>query len=92
MTLSDIDVVLAVSVDDRHDPKFAQVHMIEADEMRQRFDRAYSARIAAGYSTPAPVFVSRLPDAETPVGVATRNDERPDAQSRPISGAHYLRL
>src|SRR5436309_15557018 len=27
-TLSDVDVVLAVSVDDRDEPKFAQVHMI----------------------------------------------------------------
>jgi hypothetical protein len=52
VTLSDIDVVLAVSVDDRHDPKFAQVHMIEADEMRQRFDRAYRARVKAGYRIP----------------------------------------
>jgi hypothetical protein len=30
--------------------------------------------------------------ASRPVAVATRNDEQPDAQSRPISGAHYLRL
>ncbi len=50
VTLSDVDVVLAVSVDDKDDPKFVQVHMIEADEMRQRFDRAYAARIAAGRS------------------------------------------
>src|SRR5271156_6771682 len=49
-TLSDVDVVLAVSVDDAQSPKFAQVHMIEADEMRLRFDRAYRARVAAGYS------------------------------------------
>lgn len=48
-TLSDVDVVLAVSVDSADDPKFAQVHMIEADEMRQRFDRAYAARKAADY-------------------------------------------
>lgn len=48
-TLCDVDVVLAVSVDSADDPKFAQVHMIEADEMRQRFDRAYAARKAAGY-------------------------------------------
>jgi hypothetical protein len=52
VTLSDVDVVLAVSVDDFDDPKFAQVHMIEADEMRQRFDRAYKARKAEGYRIP----------------------------------------
>jgi hypothetical protein len=69
-TLSDVDVVLAVSVDDRHDPKFAQVHMIEADEMRQRFDRAYLARIKAGHKIPLgrgvwlPLY---SPDATDPV-------------------------
>jgi hypothetical protein len=34
------------------DPKFAQVHMMEADEMRLRFDRAYAARKAADYEIP----------------------------------------
>jgi hypothetical protein len=70
VTLSEVDVVLAVSVDDGDDPKFAQVHMIEADEMRQRFDRAYGARIAAGYSIPLGrgVWVSLYhPDATDPV-------------------------
>jgi len=52
VTLSDVDLVLAVSVDDKDAPKYAQVHMIEADEMRQRFDRAYAARIASGRSIP----------------------------------------
>src|SRR4029077_6389058 len=52
ITLSDVDIVLAVSVDDQDDPKFAQVHMIEADEMRKRFDRAYAARKAADYRIP----------------------------------------
>src|SRR5260370_7312413 len=41
VTLSDMDVVLPVSVDDRHYPKFAHVHMIEADEMRHPLDPAY---------------------------------------------------
>jgi hypothetical protein len=50
VTLSEVDLVVAVSVDDRHDPKFALVHMIEGDEMRDRFDRAHSARLAAGHS------------------------------------------
>jgi hypothetical protein len=70
ITLSEVDVVLAVSVDDRDAPRFAQVHMIEADEMRRRFDRAYAARNAAGYSIPLGrgVWVSLYhPDATDPV-------------------------
>jgi len=51
-TLADVDVVLAVSVDDWQQPKFVQVHMIEADEMRQRFDRAYKARKKAEHVIP----------------------------------------
>jgi hypothetical protein len=52
VTLSEVDAVVAVSVDDRDNPKFALVHMIEGDDMRERFDRAYSARVKAGYSIP----------------------------------------
>jgi hypothetical protein len=51
-TLSDLDAVVAVSVDDREQPRHALVHFIEADEMRDRFDRAYRARKAAGHSIP----------------------------------------
>jgi hypothetical protein len=51
-TLSDVDAVVAVSVDDREHPKYALVHFIEGDEMRDRFDRAYRARKAAGHSIP----------------------------------------
>jgi hypothetical protein len=47
VTLPEVDDVLVVSVDDRHNPKFALVHRIEADELRKRFDRAYHARVAA---------------------------------------------
>lgn len=49
-TLSDVDVVVAASVDDAESPKFAQVHMFDAKELGERFDRAYSARKKAGYS------------------------------------------
>ena len=49
-TLCDVDVVVVASVDDRANPRFAQIHMINADEMRARFDRAYDARIAAGHT------------------------------------------
>lgn len=52
VTLSDVDAVVAVSVDDKENPRFAQVHLIEGDEMRARFDRAYQARIKAGHSVP----------------------------------------
>ena len=33
-TLDDVDQVVAVSVDDRHNPKFAKVHILDGDEMR----------------------------------------------------------
>lgn len=46
-TLDDVDVVLAVSVDDGDHPKAANVHWLPADEMRKRFDRAMKARVAA---------------------------------------------
>lgn len=48
-TLSMADLVVAVSVDDADNPRFAQVHFIDGDEMRDRFDRSYNARIAAGH-------------------------------------------
>ncbi|MGO8975281.1 MAG: hypothetical protein ACLQNV_17360 [Steroidobacteraceae bacterium] len=51
-TLRDVDYVVAASVDDRDNPRFAQIHMIEGDEMRARFDRAYAARKAAGFVMP----------------------------------------
>jgi hypothetical protein len=51
-TLSEVDAVLAVSVDDRESPKFGLVHLIDAEEMRERFDRAYAARSAAGHTMP----------------------------------------
>ncbi len=51
-TLRDVDYVVAASVDDRDNPRFAQIHMIEGDEMRARFDRAYAARKAAGFVLP----------------------------------------
>ncbi len=51
-TLRDVDYVVAASVDDHDSPRFAQIHMIEGDEMRARFDRAYAARKAAGFVLP----------------------------------------
>ncbi len=52
VTLADADLVMAVSVDDGVDPRFAQAHLIDGGEMRDRFDRAYQARLAAGHSIP----------------------------------------
>ncbi|WP_198133763.1 hypothetical protein [Roseobacter sp. GAI101] len=51
-TLDDVDAVVPVSVDHKDDPKFAKVHLIDGDEMRSRFNRAYEARKEAGYSIP----------------------------------------
>lgn len=52
VTLADADLVMAVSVDDPDEPQYAQAHLIDGDEMRDRFDRAYQARLAAGHSIP----------------------------------------
>ena len=52
VTLSEVDAVVAVSVDDADAPRFANVHLVDGDEMRERFDRAYQARKAAGHRIP----------------------------------------
>ncbi len=52
VTLSDVDYVVAVSVNDRHNPTTARVHIIPADDARARFDRAYAARKAAKHTLP----------------------------------------
>jgi hypothetical protein len=51
-TLDDVDLVIAVSVDDAYNPRFANVHMLDGDDMRDRFNRAYAARKRAGYTIP----------------------------------------
>jgi hypothetical protein len=48
-TLEEADYVVAASLDDKHVPKFINIHLIPGDEMRDRFDRAYAAREAAGH-------------------------------------------
>jgi hypothetical protein len=52
VTLDDVDFVVAVSVDDKHNPTVARVHMIPADDARARYDRAYEARKVAGHILP----------------------------------------
>jgi hypothetical protein len=51
-TLDEVDMVVAVSVDDRDDPRNGKVHLLDGDEMRDRFDQAYKARLKAGQQIP----------------------------------------
>lgn len=51
-TLDEVDDVVAVSVDDKENPRFAKVHVMNGDNIRDRFNRAYKARLAAGHSIP----------------------------------------
>lgn len=51
-TLPDVDAVVASSVDDPHEPKNALVHLLDGDEMRDRFARAVKARKDAGNVLP----------------------------------------
>ena len=47
-TLDDVAVVIEAAVDDREDPRNAQVYLFDAGEVRKRFDAAYFARTKAG--------------------------------------------
>lgn len=91
ITLSDVDEVVIASVDDPQNPKFANVHMVEADEIRDRFDRAYAARLAAGHSIPLGrgMWVSLYDDERTSpvqlVGAGAGNLHRPLAKV-PLDG------
>ena len=72
VTLDEVDYVVAVTVDDKDDPKEAMVFMVEGDEMRERFDRTYRARLDAGHSIPigrgvwVSMFVEEDPNAPGP--------------------------
>lgn len=69
-TLDEVDAVVPVSVDDKDEPKFANVHLIDGDEVRSRFNRAYQARKNAGHKIPIGrgVWVSLyIPEASDPV-------------------------
>lgn len=71
-TLDEVDAVVPVSVDDRDAPKFAKVHLIDGDEMRARFNRAYEARKKAGHAIPVGrgVWVSLyIPESNEPVSL-----------------------
>ena len=73
-TLENADVVIASSVNEKEDPKFGQVHIIKADDMRARFDRLYKARREAGHTLPIgrgvwiSLYGQEVPDAVYYVG------------------------
>lgn len=71
VTLDDVDYVIAASVDDRHNPTQARVHMVPGDDARARFERAYDARKKAGHTLPVGrgIWLSLYDtDAKEPVG------------------------
>ncbi|MDR3574438.1 MAG: hypothetical protein P4L50_11275 [Anaerolineaceae bacterium] len=47
-TLSEVDVVIVASVDSRDNPENVEVFIFPAEEVRKRFDAAYTARKKAG--------------------------------------------
>ena len=65
-TLSKVDAVVAASVEDPSNPQFAKIHLLDVNDVRERFDRAYKARLTAGRKIPVGrgVWVS-LYDDET---------------------------
>lgn len=50
-TLSEVDAVAVASLDP-DDPTYARIHLLDANDLQSRFDRAYAARRAAGHSIP----------------------------------------
>ena len=48
-TLDDVDYVVAASVNRKHEPDRAAVHLIPTKDAKARFDRAYKARKDSGY-------------------------------------------
>ena len=44
-TLDDVAVVIVASVDSKEEPENIEVYIFPADEVRQRFDAAYAARV-----------------------------------------------
>jgi hypothetical protein len=51
-TLDEVDDVVAASVNDKENPRFANIHLMDGNNIRDRFNRAYKARIGAGHSIP----------------------------------------
>jgi hypothetical protein len=78
-TLDDVDLVVAVSVDDGEHPKEALVHLLPADDMRKRFNAAMKARVAADRVQPDKRGVW--------IPLYHREDENPDNVSYVGGGA-----
>ena len=91
VTLSEVNAVVAVSVDDSGDPRFAHVHIVDGDEMRDRFDRAYQARKNAGHKIPlgrgvwVSLYQEETQDPPNRVGAGAGLDHPPIARV-PLSG------
>jgi hypothetical protein len=51
-TLDGVDAVVAVSVNSETNPKFANVHLFDADDKRDRFNRLYEAKTKANHVIP----------------------------------------
>ena len=51
-TLDGVDAVVAVSVNAKTNPKFANVHLFDADDVRDRFNRLYEAKTKANHVIP----------------------------------------
>jgi len=47
-TLDDVELVIVASVDSKEEPENIEVYIFPADEVRQRFDDAYKARVNGG--------------------------------------------
>ena len=84
-TLSEVDVVVVASVDP-DDRTFARIHMIDAEEMRNRFDRAYAARLGAGHTIPRgrgvwiALYKNEVSDPVTLVGAGAGIANKPIAR------------
>jgi len=95
VTLDDVDHVVAVTVDDKDNPKHALVYMVNGDEMRERFDRAYRARLDAGHSIPlgrgvwVSMFVAEDPGAPSSIGGGIALGKQPllDVKLDDVDGA-----
>lgn len=94
-TLEGVDFVIAASVDDALEPRFAKIHMIEGDEMRARFDRAYEARMQANYSLPdgrgmwVSLYDSEAADPVTHVGAGAGLQHPPIAPPVPLDAESF---
>ena len=90
-TLDDVDYVVAVTVDEKEDPKKGMAFMLEGDEMRERFDRAYRARLDAGHSIPigrgvwVSMFVAEDPKVPSTVGGGIAIGKKPLLETKLVA-------